>query len=210
MMDELFHLIQQPTRPSASPPGLLVVHGWGADENDLLGLAPLLDDRFLVVSPRAPMTLDWGYGWYRFSPQSGTDSASFERARDQLASFAGSLPERYGIDPARLFVLGFSQGSVMGAALSLARPGLFRGAVLLSGRMPPLESADRLDDFPVFLGHGQFDPLIPVDQSFEMEEVLRDRGAVLTVCRYNYGHEITMETVTDINAWFARLLPDAG
>ncbi|GIW06727.1 MAG: phospholipase [Dehalococcoidia bacterium] len=210
MTSDLYHLVQQPARPLRRPPGMLVLHGWGADEQDLLGLAPLLDDRLLVVSPRAPLRLDYGYGWYRFSAESGADAAGFDEALARLADFADSLPSRYGIDPEHLFVLGFSQGAVMGTALSLARPKLFCGAILLSGRFPTAAVEGRVDGFPVFLGHGRADPLIPVREALAMERILRERGADVTVRLYDYGHEITVETLQDVNGWLAPLLPDAG
>lgn len=210
MIDEFVHLVQQPTGTQTRPAGLLLLHGWGADERDLLGLAPLLDRRLLLVSPRAPLTLDWGYGWYHFSPETGADAAGFDDALRRVSRFATSLPDRYGIDRSRFFVLGFSQGAVMATALSLQQPGLVRGAILLSGRSPTASVDGRLDGTPVFIGHGRFDPLIPVTAALELEHRLRERGGNVTLRLYDYGHEIRLETVQDINDWLAPMLPDAG
>jgi phospholipase/carboxylesterase len=209
-MDELIHLVHRPAEAPDRPPGLLLLHGWGADERDLLGLAPLLDPRLLLISPRAPLTLDWGYGWYRFSPDTGADAAGFDDALHRLEQFATGLPERYGIDRSRFFVLGFSQGAVMATALSLVQPSLVRGAVLLSGRFPTASLGERLDGTPVFIGHGRFDPLIPVTAAIELEHLLLERGAEVTLRLYDSGHEITLETVHDVNEWLAPWLPKAG
>ena len=209
-MGDLHHRIQPPARRTPNPPGLLVLHGWGADETDLLALAPLLDDRLLVISPRAPLTLDWGYGWYRFSAESGADAAGFDEALARLAAFAVDLPARYAIDRAHFFALGFSQGAVMATALSLVQPALFRGAMLLSGRFPTAPMEGRLEGMPVFVGHGRHDPLIPASHATALAEELTKRGADVTLRLYDYGHEISVDTVRDLTTWLAPLLPDTG
>ncbi|MCS6802052.1 MAG: alpha/beta fold hydrolase [Chloroflexota bacterium] len=210
MKNDLYHLIHRPARALAPSPALLVLHGWGADEHDLLGLAPLLDDRLLIISPRAPLALAWGYGWYHFLPERGADPAGFEAAVEDLAQFAASLPQRYAIDPSRFFVLGFSQGAIMGVALALAQPQLVRGAVLLSGRFPTTPVSGRLDGIPIFIGHGRFDPIIPATAALELEAAVRERGADVTLRLYDYGHEIRAETISDVNAWLAPRLPETG
>ncbi|GIW11284.1 MAG: phospholipase/carboxylesterase [Dehalococcoidia bacterium] len=209
-MTALVHAVHRPARPSAHPPGLLVVHGWGADEHDLLGLAPWLDERLLIVSPRAPLRLDWGYGWYRFLPGRGAELESFTAALEQLERFATALPERYGIDPQFLFLLGFSQGAILSAALASLYPRQFRGVALLSGRLPPIPTEAQLAGLPVFLAHGRFDPVIPVEEGHQLAEALRTWGATVTTHYSDYGHEIPPATLRDLNAWLAPLLPEAG
>ena len=209
-MSDLYYRLHRPARPMPMPPAVLAIHGWGADENDLLGLAPLLDERLLLISPRGPLALDWGYGWYRFSPETGADATGFDEALARLASFAIDVSRRHQIDRERFFVLGFSQGAVMATALSLTLPREFRGAVLLSGRFPSARIEGRLDGFPVFLGHGRFDPLIPASSAMTLAEELRQRGADVTLRIDDYGHEVTAETLRDLNAWLQPFLPDAG
>ncbi|MCS7002140.1 MAG: hypothetical protein NZ518_04745, partial [Dehalococcoidia bacterium] len=125
------------------------------------------------------------------------------------------LPRRYPIDPARLFVLGFSQGAVMAASLCLTDARRFRGAALLSGRLPPVDKLSlavaALAGFPVFVGHGAFDPLIPVDAAYATQAYFAGHGADVT-CRITpAAHQITVETIDAINAWMAPLLlPQPG
>lgn len=210
-LPDLEHLtLPRQSGGDAPGPGLLLLHGWGADETDLLGLAPLLDDRFFCVSPRAPMTLEFGYGWFLFTQDEKKTMETMGTAIEQLSQFVATLPTRYPIDPAQLYVLGFSQGAVMASALSLLEERPFAGAVLLSGRMPRVSDHADLSGYPVFIGHGEYDLVIQDEAAYQTREALAAMGADVTFRIYPYGHEISMETVSDVNEWFSARLPEAG
>src|SRR5436853_5595479 len=106
-------------------PALLLLHGRGSHELDLLGLAPELDKRFFVVSARAPHAWMGGYRWY---DGDGADpQASLQESIERLDNFVRSLGEAYPIDAWKLYLLGFSQGSLMSNALLLTAPELVAG-----------------------------------------------------------------------------------
>jgi phospholipase/carboxylesterase len=211
-VSELYHLIHPRGLNTDAPgPGLLVLHGWGADENDLLGLAPFFDDRFFVVSPRAPIDIGFGgYGWYQISAGSAPDRTTFDYAVEVLNEFIAALPGKYPILPEQLFVLGFSQGAVMSAYLTLENAKHFAGSVPLSGAVPQVlpERSDTVNGHPVFNVHGIYDPVIAVDRGRALRDLMIERGADVEYHEYRYGHEITMETIEDLNRWFAAHLPE--
>lgn len=208
----LSHLAVSPAvrADEGPPPGLLLLHGRGADERDLLGLAPALDPRLLIVSARAPLPLGWGYHWYELGEIGAPESESFGRSLDLLAAFIPTVVTGFGIDPRRLFLLGFSQGAMMSGSIALTRPDLAAGAVLLSGYLPlssglPI-AEDRLAGFPVFVGHGVDDPVIPVAFGRQAGDYLTRIGANLTYREYPIEHRISELELDDIAAWLSSRL----
>ena len=140
----LVHLLRDPKtppEPGKKPPLLILLHGVGSNERDLFGLAEELDPRFLVVSVRSPLSFDFGgYGWYpvRFTPQGAVgDTALVEAGRQKLIAFIEEAVTAYDADPAQVYLLGFSQGAIMGLFVTLTRPDLVAGMVAMSGRTTP-------------------------------------------------------------------------
>ena len=117
----LTHLVREPGRRGRTPPPLLLLlHGIGSNEEDLFGLAPYLDERFLVVSARAPVMLGPGsYGWFQieFTPRGMVaDVEQAKRSLGLLPGFIDGLIETYRADGGRVYLAGFSQGAMMGLA----------------------------------------------------------------------------------------------
>src|SRR2546423_10408291 len=96
--------------PEEGAPGLLLLHGRGADEADLMGLVEALDPRLAVVSARAPLRWGPGFAWYGAGAE---EAGTMRNSLEELAKFITLLPAAYGIDPRRLYLMGFSQGAVM-------------------------------------------------------------------------------------------------
>ena len=124
-------------RPALEKPGeneaaplLLLLHGRGADETDLMGLEPALDPRFVVVSPRAPYRFMGGWAWYDRAEAGRPDPETFQPGLDTLRTFIESLPAAYGVDPRRTYIFGFSQGAIVGSALTMSAPDLVAGLVM--------------------------------------------------------------------------------
>jgi phospholipase/carboxylesterase len=209
----LTHRVVPARQPGGGrPPGLLLLHGRGADELDLLGLAGALDPRLTLISARAPFPLGPGYHWYDLIDIGVPEPRSYAAARARLEAFAGEIVDAYRIDPARLYVLGFSQGAVMAGGLVLALPARLAGAVLLSGYLPldqgvPGDAAG-LRGLPVFVGHGVDDPVIAVRYGRQTRDALLRLGAALTYCEYPLPHAIGAEELADIAAWLAARLDE--
>lgn len=212
----LTHLVRGPGREGrTAPPLLLLLHGIGSNEEDLFGLAPYFDERFLIVSARAPFALDYGgYGWFRidFTPR-GMD-ADFVQAKKSLLMLPGfidELVETYGADGRRVYLMGFSQGAMMSLALLLTRPEKVTGVVAMSGLLPrqvlELEpDGEALAKKPVLLTHGLYDPVLPVDNGRAARDYLGGLPVDLTYREYPMQHEVSMESLRDVAQWLTETL----
>jgi phospholipase/carboxylesterase len=207
----LFVAERPPRHVDAGARGLLVLHhGRGADEGDLLTLAEVLDPagELHVVSPRAPLQLGTGpgYHWY-LVPQVGMpDPATFDAAFDALAALHHELWQRTGVGPERTILGGFSMGSVMSYALGLA-PGRPRPAGILafSGFMPRVAGwepdLEARRGLPVLIEHGRNDAIIDVAFARDAEQRLRDAGLAVTYRESEAGHHIDPRELPAAQAW---------
>jgi phospholipase/carboxylesterase len=199
-------------RPAAGvPAGLLVLHhGRGADERDLLALSDALDPahRMHVVTPRAPLKLPGspGYHWYRVPRVGFPDTASFHGAYAQLVELHDELWRLTGIPPERTVLGGFSMGAVMSYSLGLGagrpRP---RGVLAFSGFLPTVagwqpELITRAG-MAVFIAHGRRDPVIDVAFAREAERRLRDGALEISYNESDNGHWIEPEHVPLATGW---------
>src|SRR5688500_20204364 len=122
----LRYLMRPPLQKSDSPPLLLLLHGVGSDERDLFGLSSMLDDRFLILSPRAPISLpQGGFGWYPLhftahGPVIEVDAAL--ESQTKLNQFLNEVSETYHVDSNRVYLMGFSQGGIMSLNTLLTDP----------------------------------------------------------------------------------------
>jgi phospholipase/carboxylesterase len=196
--------------------GLLVLHhGRGTDERDLLGLAGLIDPerRLRIVTPRAPLQLPGspGYHWYLVPRVGHPDRETFEAARAGLAELHDRLWEESGIGPERTVLGGFSMGSVMSYAMGLAaeRPPV-AGILAFSGFVPTVEGwepslADRADT-RAFVSHGRNDPVISVEFAERARELLSAGGLDVTYRESELGHQIDPAHLREASSWLGEVL----
>ena len=200
-------------QPSPGPSrGLLVLlHGLGADEDDLLGLTPALPADLSYAAVRAPLKHDGGgYAWYPLSSPRQQEAA-VRASLTALAACLQTLPAQSGVDAAHTAVLGFSQGAVMAAGL-LADPRApaLAGHVLLSGYHHPayrLEQAVGLQGRAVFVGHGSEDAVVPFTAGRGLADELRQLGAAVTWRPYRMGHSVQDAELADVRSWLNDILP---
>jgi phospholipase/carboxylesterase len=217
-MSDLIHR----ERPAAGDPaGLLVLHhGRGADEQDLLGLAEVLDRerRLHVVTPRAPLTLPgWpGHHWYVVPRVGYPDPGTFRAAYAQLADLHDELWERTGLTPEQTVFGGFSMGSVMSYALGLGpdRPAP-AGILAFSGFIPVVEGwqpdlASRADRTRAFIAHGRQDPVMAVDFARSAREQLEGAGFAVEYHESDAAHHIDPQHVPAAIDWLRATLPGAA
>jgi len=215
----LKHIVRRPAEAGGAPPPLLLLlHGVGSDEEDLFALGPYLDERFIIVSARAPVALDYGgFGWFRidFTPRGmAADIEQAKRSLGMLPGFIGELVDTYGADPRRVYLLGFSQGAMMSLALLLTRPEKVSGVVAMSGRLPQQvlgrePDRDALTGKPVLITHGIYDPVLPVENGRAAREYLAGLPVDLTYREYPMRHEVSAESLRDVAGWLKRSL-DSG
>lgn len=174
-----------------------MLHGRGADENDLFPLLDILDParRLFGVAPRAPLAIFPGYHWYISREVGFPDPSTFHDACRTLADHITHLIAGAGIDPQRLFLGGFSMGAVMSYALALG-PLLPPPAALFafSGSIPTVEGFEpdfeRLRDTPVLVGHGAFDPVMEPEWGRLAKEELERSGVKVTYLETPMAHAI--------------------
>lgn len=207
----LAYTSRPPPVASPRPPLLVLLHGIGADENDLAPVADALDPRLHAVSLRAPYEAEpMGFAWYaidwRTSPPT-PDLAQAEASLARLIPFLAGLPATLGTDPARTFLFGFSQGATMALALALARPELARGVILHSGRaLPGIERRVHapLDALEVLVLHGIHDDVLPVERGREIRDLLAPLlGERLRYREHDAGHFVSEASLADATAWIA-------
>jgi phospholipase/carboxylesterase len=193
--------------PAHGSPRLLLLHGRGADEADLMGLEAALDPRLVVVSVRAPFRLGPGFAWYEMAQIGNPDDETFSASLGALQEFVEELPAAYSIDPGQLYLMGFSQGAIMSAALALTVPEKVRGVIMHSGYVPAAMLGDVapgvIEGKGFFVAHGVYDEVIPVTYGREAEAYLTDQGARLTYNEYPIGHTISEESLYDLSEWLS-------
>jgi phospholipase/carboxylesterase len=203
------------TTPGAPPPLLVMLHGIGADENDLLPLFRELDPRLTVVSLRAPRQYHVGYAWFQIAwrPDGSIvpDVAQAHEALPDLVRWIEAAPSRLATDPARLYVLGFSQGAMMSYGVLRTAPERLAGLIALSGRFsdelfPATASPGAIARVPVFMGHGTRDDLLPVANGRAARDLLQPLVRDLTYREYPIGHGISPEELRDVAAWLTERL----
>ena len=193
--------------------GLLVLHhGRGADEQDLLSLGDVLDPhrRLHVVTPRAPLQLDgWpGYHWYVVPRVGYPDHDTFHAAYRALADFHDELWERTGLTAAQTVFGGFSMGSVMSYALGLGadRPAP-AGILAFSGFVPVVDGWEpavaQRTSVPVFIAHGRRDPIMEVGFAQRARELLEGGGLAVEYHESDAAHHIDPEHVPAAVDWVA-------
>ena len=210
--------VERPAR--LEPRGLLVLsHGRGSDEEDLIGLAPVLDpeERLHVVAPRAPLQLRGspGYHWYLVPRVGYPDPDSFRAANRELAAFHDEVWERTGVGPERTVLGGFSMGTVMSYALGLGadRPAP-AGILALSGFIPTVEGwqpslTDRTDT-KVLIAHGRNDGVIPVTFARRARELLESAGFDVDYRESEAAHHVDPGDIPRAVAWLDRVLGAGG
>jgi phospholipase/carboxylesterase len=202
--------------PSGDPQGLLVLHhGRGANELDLLGLGEALDpqQRLHVVTPRAPLTLPGlpGYHWYVVPRVGYPDPETFRTAYAALAELHDELWRRTGIGPERTVLGGFSMGTVMSYALGLGRDRPVPGGILaFSGFVPTVEGwqpslADRAQ-LPVFVAHGRRDPVMDVAFARQARELLEEGGLRVEYHESDAAHHVDPAHVGAAIAWLPKVV----
>jgi len=215
-------LLAHRVRASAGRPkgALVLLHGRGTDERDLLPLADALDPerRLVAVTPRGPWTFPGqpGAHWYLVRRVGFPDEETFSATWPRVAAWLDALPQALGVPWERTVLGGFSQGAAMSFALGLGpgRPAP-AGILALSGFIPSVPGFEPLlrgrDGVAVALGHGAADPVIPVDFARQARERLLDAGADLLYRETpGMGHTIDPAFVPELRAWLAARTPAAG
>jgi len=208
-----------PRVKSNRPPLLLLLHGYGSDEGDLLSWADQLnpDGQCMVISLRAPNARAAGGNcWYEleFLPNGefNYDYAQAAKSRDMILQFISEACRAYQLDSNKVCVMGFSQGAIMSYELLLYAPARIKAAIPISGRLlkesrEHKASAAQLKKLNVFIGHGVADNVIKVQESEKAEDFLKGKGLTnLVFKKYAHAHNMSDEELTDIRRWLQQVI----
>ncbi len=186
---------------------LLLLHGTGGDEEDLLPLGRALLPGAGLLSPRGKVLERGAPRFFRRLAEGVFDQEDLSRRTDELGDFVLAAVEAYQLERDGIVAVGFSNGANIAASLLLRRPGVLRAAVLLSP-MVPFEPAARpdLSGTSVFIGAGRRDGITPPAQAERLAELLHSSGADVTLHWEPGGHAVTEPEVTAARAWLAQCL----
>jgi phospholipase/carboxylesterase len=202
-------IVHQPPRKPApgKPPLLVLLHGFGANERDLLPMAARLDSRLAVASLRGPYEIRPGsYSWVN-----GNSADELDNARRMVIECIDQVAESMGADRDRVYLAGFSQGAMLTLAIALTEPEKIAGAAVLSGRLVAAvrdnhAAPERLRGFPILVTHGTEDQQIPVRSAHDIRQALKPMGVAIDYHEFESGHYISDFNVGVLDQWLRRRL----
>ncbi|MGI9050387.1 MAG: alpha/beta hydrolase [Rubrobacteraceae bacterium] len=186
---------------------LLVLHGTGGDQNDLIPLGQELAPGATILSPRGKVSEYGAPRFFRRLAEGVFDMEDLILRTHELADFVEAASEEYGFDSVKLVAAGYSNGANIAASLILLHPGLLKAAILFRA-MVPLEPDATLDlsNMPVFIAAGRQDQMIPPDNTQRLADMLREAGASVDLRWRDTGHALTYEEVGEAKDWFSEIL----
>jgi predicted esterase len=188
----------------ASPTTLLLLHGTGGDEHDLLPLGDLLAPGAAIVSPRGNVLERGMPRFFRRLAEGVFDLDDLRLRAAELAAFVGEAAAEYQRDPARIVAVGFSNGANIAAAVMLLHPGVLSAGVLLAPMVPLVPpTLPSLTGTGVFIGAGLQDPIAPRAQPESLAALFTQAGADVTVDWHPGGHQLVPSTVQAAQRWLA-------
>ncbi|WP_442787810.1 alpha/beta hydrolase [Flavobacterium suncheonense] len=211
MSFSLYHLVREPKVKSDKNPLLLLLHGYGSNEEDLFSFASELPEEYYVISARAPYPLPpYGNAWYAIhfdaDENKFSDNDEARQSRDLIAKFIDELIAHYPIDKDNVTLIGFSQGAILSYSVALSYPEKVQRVVALSGYFN-LDIIDenfrnnKISNLKFFISHGTVDQVIPVDWARKAPEFLKDLGLDVVYKEYPVGHGVAPQNFYDFKNW---------
>jgi phospholipase/carboxylesterase len=207
----LYHLVREPKIKRDKNPLLLLLHGYGSNEEDLFSFATELPDHYYIISARAPYNLMYGsYGWYAIDFDADenkfSDLVQARSSRDRIADFIDELVANYAIDANDVTLIGFSQGTILSYAVALSYPEKVQCVVAMSGylNLDILTENYLQKDFSklhIFASHGVVDQVIPVDWARKAKPILDSMGIPTEYKEYPIGHGVSPQNFFDLKTW---------
>jgi phospholipase/carboxylesterase len=188
--------------PGTSGRTLVLLHGTGGTESDLLSLGRDLDPDAALLSPRGKVLENGMPRFFRRLAEGVFDKEDLVYRTHELADFIRVAAQKYGFDQRQSVAVGYSNGANVAGSILLLRPETLQGAALLRSMVPLIpENLPELKGAPVLVAAGNFDPIIPVESARELVALLRRSGADVTAFFENASHGLTETTVTTTKRW---------
>lgn len=211
----LTYLVREPKIKQEKNPLLLLLHGYGSNEEDLFSFASELPDEYYVVSVRAPYDLQpYGHAWYAIhfdaDENKFSDDAQAMESRDLIIQFIDELIAKYPIDATNVNLIGFSQGAILSYATALSYPEKIARVVALSGYLN--ENIIKKDfenkvlsNLKLFISHGTLDQVIPIDWARKAKPFMENLGLDVTYKEYPIGHGVAPQNFYDFKNWLENI-----
>ena len=192
-------------------PLLLLLHGYGSNEEDLFSFASELPDEYYVISARAPYDLQYGsYAWYAINFDADqnkfSDQSQAVLSRDLVVTFLEELKTKFPIDISNITLIGFSQGSILSYSIALSYPKIVQRVGALSGYLN-LDTTivnyqnNDFSGLKIFSSHGTVDQVIPVEWARKTDPILKSLGINSTYKEYPIGHGVSPQNFYDLKSW---------
>lgn len=207
----LYHIIKEPSVKKEKAPALIMLHGYGSDENDLFSFANELPQELFIISVRAPYPMQpYGNAWYaiNFDASAGkfSDNVQARESRDKIANFIDEVIANYPVDPKNISLLGFSQGTILAYAVALNHPEKIKNVIALSGYINEelLEKDYAKNDFSnlsMYASHGSQDQVIPVTWGRKAPILLKELGIDHCYSEFPVGHGVAPQNFVEFKEW---------
>lgn len=190
--------------PGKSERTLLLLHGTGGTEHDLISLGRGLDPTASLLSPRGKILENGLPRFFRRLAEGVFDEKDLIHRTHELADFIAEAAAGYAIDPGKILAIGYSNGANIAASLLLLRPGTLAGAALLRAMVPLVpDKVPDLNGTRVLLMSGHHDPIVPAENARRLAGLLGEAGADVTLRFENAGHQLTEYTLDTTRRWIA-------
>ncbi len=208
----LEYIVRQPKITIAKPPLLIMLHGYGSNEQDLFSFANELPDDLLIVSAQAPLSMGMGsYAWYTIHFDA-SDASKFSdmpeaiKARDTIAQFIDEIIENFNVDTNKVFLLGFSQGTILSYAVALNHPKKVNYVIGLSGYintdlLPEELNKENYTNLDIYSSHGSVDQVIPVEWARNTQPQLNELNIKNVYEEYPVGHGVAPQNFHSLKQW---------
>ena len=207
----LHHLVREPKVKLDKNPAIILLHGYGSNEEDLFSFATELPEEYYVISARAPYDMMYGaYAWYAINFDADenkfSDLDQARSSRDLIVEFIDECVSKYAIDAEKVTLIGFSQGAILSSAVALSYPEKVNRVVALSGYLnTEIATEDYLKNnitkVKFFVSHGTVDQVIPVDWARKTKPILENLGIDVVYKEYPIGHGVSPQNFYDFRDW---------
>lgn len=193
-----------PTEDSASGETLLVLHGTGGDENDLIGIGQAIAPGAAILSPRGNVLENGAPRFFRRISEGVFDPKEVRSRAEELARFIRAAVITYRLDASRIFALGYSNGANVASTVMLVEPGILQGAILFRPMLvyEPTEKSE-LDGSAVFISAGRMDPIVPTESVERLVALLESAHAEVTLKWQLAAHSLVPSEVHEAAEWLA-------
>ena len=217
-MEKQTLLLEHNYRPaknaSEKPPAIVMLHGFGSDENDLFSFASELPEKYAIISLKAPIRLEpYGNAWYNiyFDNSQGkfSDDAQAIASRELVSKCIDQIVEKYKVDKNNITLLGFSQGTILGFGVALSYPEKVKNVIGLSGYLNEaiLKENYASNDFSklkIYTSHGSVDQVIPVQWARKTEPFLKNLNIEVTYSEFPVGHGVAPQNLYELKNWLSK------